>query len=115
MPSEMQAALDRQENQGWITIRRDSSEDVQQRQIIVKLDGKRVGELLYGQTITRPVTPGHHRLRVDNTWNWKTIEFDVAAGEHLKFRTVSKAGRLTWFLVGTLGAGPMWVSIEKEQ
>jgi hypothetical protein len=97
-----------------ITVTRVSSDDVQQRQIIVKLDGERVAELLYGQSVTQAVAPGRHRLRVDNTWNWKTLDLDVAPGEHLKFRTVSRAGRFTWFLVGTLGAGPMYVSIERE-
>ena len=97
-----------------ITVSRASPDDVQQRQIIVKLDGERIAELMYGQSVTRTAAPGHHRLRVDNTWNWKTLEFDLAPGEDLKFRTVSRAGRFTWFLVGTLGAGPMYVSIERE-
>jgi hypothetical protein len=97
-----------------ITVSRTSPDDVQQRQIIVTLDGERVAELMYGQSFTRTVDPGHHRLRVDNTWNWKTLEFDLAPGEHLKLRTFSRAGRFTWFLVGTLGAGPMYVSIERE-
>lgn len=103
------------EAQGTITIRRKSPDDVQQRQIIVKLDGENVGELFYGDTISIPVTAGHHRLRVDNTWNWKTIELDVAAGDHLKFQTMSRAGRFTWFLVGMLGAGPIYVSIKREE
>ncbi len=102
------------EAQGTITVRRNSPDDVQQRQIIVKLDGESVGELLYGDTISVPVTTGHHRLRVDNTWNWKTVELDVAAGDHLKFQTVSRAGRFTWFLVSMLGAGPIYVSIKRE-
>jgi hypothetical protein len=101
--------------QGTITIRRTSPKDVQQRQIIVKLDGENVGELFYGDTISVPVTAGHHRLRVDNTWNWKTVELDVAAGDHLKFQTVSRAGRFTWFLVSMLGAGPIYVSIKREE
>ncbi|MGC0773296.1 MAG: hypothetical protein WB543_10200 [Candidatus Acidiferrum sp.] len=101
--------------QGTITIRRTSNEDAQQRQIIVKLDGESVGELFYGDTISMPVTAGHHRLRVDNTWNWKTVELDVAAGEHLKFQTMSRAGRLTWFLVSLFGAGPIYVSIKREE
>jgi hypothetical protein len=50
---------------------------------------------------------------VDNTWNWKTIDFIVGAGEHARFRTVNRGGRFTWFLVGTLGVGPMYVSIER--
>src|SRR3984893_1011970 len=102
------------EAQGTITIRRKSPDDVQQRQIIVKLDGESVGELFYGDTISIPVTAGHHRLRVDNTWNWKTLDLDVAAGNHLKFLTINRPGRFTWFLVGTLGAGPMYVSIQSD-
>jgi hypothetical protein len=98
-----------------ITIRRNSPDDVQLRQVVVKLDGKRVvDELMYGQTATIPVTPGRHRLRVDNTWNWKTLDLDIAPGDHLKFLTINRAGRFTWFLVGTLGAGPMYVSIQPD-
>jgi hypothetical protein len=97
-----------------ITIRRTSPDDIQLRQIIVKLDGKPVAELTYGDTVTIPVTPGGHRLRIDNTWNWKTLELDVAPGDHLKFLTINRPGRFTWFLVGTLGAGPMYVSIQPE-
>jgi hypothetical protein len=95
-----------------ITIRRNSPDDVQLRQVIVKLDAQRVAELLYGDTITFPVAPGRHRLRVDNTWNWKTLT--VASGDHLKFLTINRAGRFTWFLVGTLGAGPIYVSIHPD-
>jgi hypothetical protein len=54
-------------------------------------------------------------LRVDNTWNWKTLELDVAAGEHLKFKTMSHAGTFTGFLVNMLGAGPIYVSIQREE
>ena len=98
-----------------ITIRRTSPEDIQLRQIVVKLDGQRVvDELMYGDTVTIPVTPGRHRLRVDNTWNWKTLDLDLAPGDHLKFLTINRAGRFTWFLVGTLGAGPMYVSIQPD-
>lgn len=101
--------------QATITIRRTSNEDAQLRQIIVKLDGEKVGELFYGDTISVPAAAGHHRLQVDNTWNWKTIELDVAAGDHLKFQTMSRTGRLTWFLVSMLGAGPIYVSIKREE
>ncbi|HEY4819146.1 MAG TPA: hypothetical protein VIH67_17090 [Candidatus Acidoferrum sp.] len=52
-----------------ITIRRTSPDDIQLRQIIAKLDGNPVAELMYGGTVTIPVTPGRHRLRIDNTWN----------------------------------------------
>jgi hypothetical protein len=103
------------EEQASITIRRKSPEDVQQRQIIVKLDGENVGELYYGDTISIRVTAGRHKLRVDNTWNWKTLELDVVPGDHLKFQTMSRAGRFSWFLVSMLGAGPIYVSIKREE
>ena len=68
---------------------------------------------MHGDEISREVEPGRHRLQVDNTWNWKTIELNLAAGEHARFVTVNRGGRFTWFLVGTLGVGPMYVSIER--
>jgi hypothetical protein len=96
-----------------VTISRTSPDDIHQRQIIVKLDGQRLGELMAGDEITREVKPGRHRLQVDNTWNWKTVEFSAAPGQHVRFQTVNRGGRFTWFLVGTLGVGPMYVHIER--
>ena len=98
-----------------ITIRRTSPDDIQLRQIIVKLDSKPVAELMYGHTVTFPVASGRHKLRVDNTWNWKTLDLHIAPGDHLKFLTINRPGRFTWFLIGTLGAGPIYVSIQPDQ
>jgi len=102
------------EAEARLTIARTSPEDLKQRQVIIKLDGEWIADLLYDQTMTRAIEPGHHHLRVDNTWNKKSVEFDAAAGEEVKFRVVNRAGRFTWFLVASLGAGPMYVSIERE-
>jgi len=102
-----------QQRTSRITISRTAPDDIQQRQIVVKLDGKRLGELMYGETISREVEPGRHRLQVDNTWNWKNVDFHLAPGEHAQFVTVSRGGRFTWFLVGTIGVGPMYVSVER--
>jgi hypothetical protein len=96
-----------------VTVSRTSSEDVQQRQIVVKLDGHRLGELMYGETVSKAIEPGRHRLQVDNTWNWKNLDFTLSPGEHAHFLTLSRGGRFTWFLVGTIGVGPMYVSIER--
>lgn len=97
-----------------MTISRTSPEDVKQRQVIIKLDGEWIGDLLYGKTLTRGVEPGHHELVFNNTWKKKKEEFDVAAGEHVKFQVVNRTGRFTWALVATLGAGPMYVTVERE-
>ncbi len=103
------------ELQSHITVFRTSPDDVQQRQIIVELDGQPFSTLMYGQSASAAAAPGHHILRVDNTWNKRQLEFDLAPGEHAKFRTVSRTGRLSWFLVAMFGFGPMYVSIEPER
>jgi hypothetical protein len=95
-----------------ITITRHSPDDVQTRQIVVYLDGERKGELLFGDAITLPVSPGNHSVRVDNTWNHKDLTFDVSAGDDLRFVTKSSAGQLSRFLLVAFGAGPIYVSIE---
>jgi len=102
------------ESEARLTIARTSPEDLKQRQVIIKLDGEWIADLMYDHTMTRAIQPGHHHLRVDNTWNKKNLEFDAAAGEEVKFRVVNRAGRFTWFLVASLGAGPMYVSIERD-
>ena len=95
-----------------ITVTRDSPDDVQTRQIIVSLDGQRKGELMFGDAITFSASPGHHALRVDNTWNHKDLELDVVAGGQLRFVTKSHAGDFSKFLLVAFGAGPIYVSIE---
>ena len=97
-----------------IIIIRASPEDVRQRQVIVKVDGEWTGDLMYGEKLTRTVAPGKHTLNFNNTWNRKTVEVNLAPGEEATFRVVNRAGRFTWFLVAAIGAGPMYVSVERE-
>lgn len=95
-----------------ITIVRNSSEDTQTRQIVVYVDGENQGELMYGDSMTVPVTPGAHTIRVDNTWNYQELRVETRTGDQLKFLTKSVAGKFSWFLLGFLGFGPINVSIE---
>ena len=95
-----------------ITLVRNASDDVAKRQIVVYLDGQRMGELLYGDSLTLPVAAGHHQLEVDNTWNRKRLSLAVEPGADLRFLAKSTAGKFSWFLLGFFGAGPVYVSIE---
>ena len=95
-----------------VTVRRDSPDDVQTRQIFVLLDGERKAELMFGDAISLPVSPGRHTIRVDNTWNHKDIDLDISSGDDLRFVTKSVAGQFSRFLLIALGAGPIYVSIE---
>ena len=97
-----------------LTISRTSDKDIQQRQLVVKLDDEPFATLMYGESAARAVEPGRHRLSVDNTWVWKNVDFNVEPGAHAKFLLINRSGRFTWFLIGMIGAGPMYITIERE-
>jgi hypothetical protein len=98
-----------------LVVERTSKEDVRQRQIIVSLDGEPFATLLYGESATRNIAPGPHRLRAYNTLVWKTVEFDAAPGESVRFAAVNRAGRGTMALIAMLGVGPLYVTLERLQ
>jgi hypothetical protein len=99
---------------GRLTVARTSDEDVRIRQLVVSIDGKPAGTLLYGESMTRELQPGPHRLRVHNTLVWRTVDFELRAGDHLRFTAVNRAGFGTYSMVGFLGAGPLYVSIRRD-
>ena len=96
-----------------VTIARTANHDVRQRQLVITLDGERLGDLMFGESIERDVTPGPHTLRVSNTLVWKTLEFDVKPGEQVRFEAINRAGRLTYPLLALLGAAPLYVTVRR--
>jgi hypothetical protein len=96
-----------------VTVERNGSDDVRTRQVVVSLDGERLATLLFGERTTRNISPGHHRLRAHNTLVWKTVDFDAAPGEHVRFRVVNRAGLGSMALVALLGVGPLFVKVER--
>jgi hypothetical protein len=96
-----------------ITVERTSDTDVQHRQIILRIDDEPFATLLFGKSATKTIEPGRHRLRADNTLVKKSIEFDVAPGEHARFRVINRPGRWTYLLVTLLGVGPIYLTIER--
>ena len=87
-----------------LTVTRTDSADVKQRQLIVSLDGQRLGQLMFGETLTHEMLPGPHRLRISNTLFWKTIRFEAKPGEVVRFEAVNRAGKLTYPLMVVMGA-----------
>jgi hypothetical protein len=103
-----------------ITIRRQAPNDVGYREIYVSLDGEKAETLLlHGDTLTRDVSPGPHRLTAHNTLFLKRIDFTVGVGEHASFITINRAGFGTYsgwaFLLGFLGAGPFYLTFERDK
>ena len=96
-----------------VTVTRTSHKDIQHRQIILSIDGQPFATLMFGQSATRPVPPGHHTLKAYNTLVWKTLEFDLAEGEHAHFSVMNIPGKWTYPLVALLGVGPMYVRLER--
>ena len=96
-----------------VTIARTHASDFGQRQLVISLDGERLGDLLFGDWISREVAPGNHVLRVSNTLVWKTVTFDVKPGEQVRFEAINRAGKLTYPMLAILGAGPLYVTVRR--
>ena len=87
--------------------------DVRTRQVVLSLDGEPLATLLFGESVTRDIAEGPHRLRAHNTLVWKTIEFEVSPGEHVRYSVVNRAGFGSMALVALLGVGPLYVTLER--
>src|SRR5262245_29978840 len=97
-----------------ITVWRNSPRDVQQRQLVVSIDGEKIATLMYGESVTRDLTPGEHRLRVHNTLVWKTVDLTLTAGEHANFVAVNRATWGTYAMLSLLGTGPLYVELIRK-
>ena len=96
-----------------VTVSRTSDDDFKARQLVIWIDGEKIGDLLFGETFSRDVAPGRHTLRVSNTLVWKTVSFDVQSGDQVRFQAVNRPGRLTYPMLVLLGAGPLYVTIKR--
>jgi hypothetical protein len=115
-PSERDAIdrfFDRDDVPASVTITRTSAADVQMRQLVVSLDGRRVGTLLWGDSITCHPEPGPHTLRVHNTLMWKTVQFTLAPGEQAFFEAVNRTGRGTLVMTVVFGIGPLYLTVSR--
>ena len=96
-----------------VTVTRTSEQDFKDRQLIVKLDDEPFGVLLFGESVSRDLAPGPHRLRISNTFVWKTLEFDVKPGEQVRFEAINRPGRLTYPMLLIMGVGPLYLTIKR--
>jgi hypothetical protein len=96
-----------------LTIHRTAGWDEQSRQILCSVDGTYVGQLLYGQTLTREIPAGPHSLKANNTLVWKTVPFEAAPGEHVQFTVWNEpmGGWLTKILFIFVGAAALKLGV----
>jgi len=98
-----------------LLVTRQSARDCKNRQIFVSLDGTRVGDIVFGERLSKPIAAGRHRMRVHNTLFWKTIDFEAAPGETVHFETVNYAGRGFVHIVLIIGVAPLFLAVERVQ
>jgi hypothetical protein len=108
------------DEEGWpvlkptlLTIHRTSPEDVKTRQVILSLDGKKIGTLMYGHSLTREIPPGRHALRANNTLVWRTVQFEAEPGAEVHYRCVNRAPRSLYFMLFIFGVAPLYVTLER--
>jgi len=101
------------QNPASVTVSRTSPEDFKDRQIILTLDEDRLGILMFGESVSRDLEPGPHRLRISNTFVWKTVTFDVKPGDQVRFEVVNRPGRLTYPMLLIMGVGPLYLTVKR--
>ena len=108
-------ALTKSNDVALITVSRVAPDDVGFREIFVSVDGKDVGILRYGETLTHELPAGPHQIRAHNTLFWKTRDIVLQPGEHARFTAINKAGWGTFGFLVFLGASPLYLTFEREQ
>ncbi len=96
-----------------VTITRTSEEDWKTRQLVVSLDGTRVCELLWGDSMMFELQPGPHTLRVHNTLVWKTERFVIGPGEQVFYEAVNRPAASTYLFLPIFGLGPLYVTLRR--
>ena len=96
-----------------VTVTRTSENDFKSRQLIVWIDGDRAATLLWGDSITRDLPPGPHRIRVSNTLVWKTIEFTLQPGQQAFFEAILRTGIGTLSFMLLIGVAPLYLTVRR--
>lgn len=106
--------LDEAKGSAVVTVRRTADDDVQDRQVYLSIDGEDWVTLLYGQEVSRELSPGRHTLKANNTLVRKTVAFDARPGEHVRFQCINKAHWTGMLFMAFLGAAVLTVRLERE-
>lgn len=98
-----------------LTVRRTARDDVQDRQVYLSLDGQDWTTLYYGKEASIEIAPGRHTLKANNTLVRRSVEFEVRAGEHVRFQCVNAAHWTSMLFMAFLGAAILTVRLERER
>jgi len=70
--------------------------------------------LMFGESYTKELPAGPHRLKLHNTLVTKKIDFTAAPGEHVEFDVINKPRRLTLGFLSLLGVAPLFLEVKRR-
>ena len=68
--------------------------------------------LRYGESFTRDLAPGRHRIKAHNTLSSDTLHVDLAPGQHLRIRCHNRIARGGLLMMMTTGFAFINVKLE---
>lgn len=83
------------------------------REMILLLDGTRVGTLRFGNSAKIPVSPGRHSLKATNGIRSQVAEFEVGIGQSAAFMVGNVPSGCFIAVLVVAGAGPPTVFLER--
>src|SRR5258705_13813696 len=107
-----EAEKSEQAGRAWLKVSHQDEGGYLGRSISFALDSRKFAVLKSGKDFVKEISSGHHRLRVDNTFLAKTVEFDVKPGEQAHFKAWNRKGFGSW-LIEIVGSGPLYLSVER--
>jgi hypothetical protein len=96
-----------------LTISRNSPRDLKFRGIEVLVDGKFVGDLVFGKELRVDVDAGSHTVKVTNRLSSRFKDFEAGEGEEIRFETVGIAMGGLWLIIAILGTVAYRVTLER--
>jgi hypothetical protein len=97
-----------------ITVHRTSSQDMEERELYVSLDGGPKTILRFGHSVTVPISPGHHTLRVHNTISRRMPSSTRPQVSIFASGTANVRGKGFEILAMFFGIAPMHTVLERE-
>ena len=96
-----------------LIVRRPADGVGDQYRISLKLDGAPIGSLGPGESVSREIAPGEHRLHASNTLMRKAATFAARPGEEARFLARNRPGPGS-AVFAAFGAGWLYVALERE-
>lgn len=89
-----------------LLVERNADRDIRCRFILIKVDGRIVGSLMFGDHMAIDLEPGRHLVEFDNTWKRKRVELEVHEDEVYAAQVGNETPWLFTFLMSILAAFP---------